>query len=66
MTFAAKDRSDVSGYVTGGGNPDWKATHQAAQRTAWAVRVLVDAGTRMVGKTITQLSRPSVGRSVRA
>ena len=27
LTFAAKDIFDVVGYVTGGGNPDWKATH---------------------------------------
>ena len=44
LTFAAKDIFDVAGYVTGGGNPDWQATHVAATRTAWAVQVLVDAG----------------------
>jgi amidase len=53
LTFAAKDIFDVVGYVTGGGNPDWKATHEAARRTAWAVSVLVAAGATMVGKTIT-------------
>jgi amidase len=53
LTFAAKDIFDIAGYVTGGGNPDWKATHGPAERTAWVVRVLVDAGATMVGKTIT-------------
>ena len=53
LTFAAKDILDVVGYVTGGGNPDWKATHEAAARTAWVVSVLVAAGATMVGKTIT-------------
>jgi amidase len=53
LTFAAKDIFDVVGYVTGGGNPDWKATHEAAGRTAWVVSVLVAAGATMVGKTIT-------------
>lgn len=53
LSFAAKDIFDVAGYVSGGGNPDWKATHAAATSTAWAVRVLVDAGATMVGKTIT-------------
>jgi amidase len=53
LTFAAKDIFDVVGYVTGGGNPDWKATHEAALRTAWVVSVLVAAGATMVGKTIT-------------
>ncbi len=53
LTFAAKDIFDVVGYVTGGGNPDWKATHEAASRTAWVVSILVAAGATMVGKTIT-------------
>jgi amidase len=53
LTFAAKDIFDVVGHVTGGGNPDWKATHEAATRTAWAVGALVVAGATMVGKTIT-------------
>jgi amidase len=53
LTFAAKDIFDVVGYVTGGGNPDWKATHDPAKRTAWVVSRLVEAGATMVGKTIT-------------
>jgi len=53
LTFAAKDIFDIAGHVTGGGNPDWKATQPAAQQTAWAVQVLVDAGATMVGKTLT-------------
>jgi amidase len=53
LTFAAKDIFDVAGYVTGGGNPDWKATHEAATQTTWVVSVLVAAGATMVGKTIT-------------
>ena len=44
LAFAAKDIFDVAGHVTGGGNPDWKATHAPAQRTAWVVQTLVDAG----------------------
>lgn len=53
LTFAAKDIFDVAGHVTGGGNPDWRATHAPAERTAWAVEALVDASASMVGKTIT-------------
>ena len=53
LTFAAKDIFDIAGYVTGGGNPDWKATHGPAERTAWVVKVLTEAGATMVGKTIT-------------
>ena len=53
MTFAAKDIFDIKGFVTGGGNPDWKATQNPAEQTAWAVQMLVDAGAVMVGKTLT-------------
>ena len=64
LTFAAKDIFDVAGHVTGGGNPDWKATHRAAGRTAWAIQVLVDAGATMVGKTVTdELTRAYSGRT---
>jgi amidase len=54
LSFAAKDIFDVAGYVTGNGNPDWKAAHEAAEKTAWAVQVLVEAGATMIGKTITE------------
>ncbi len=65
LTFAAKDIFDVSGHVTGGGNPDWKATHDAAGKTAWVVQVLVNAGATMVGKTITdELTRGIFGENV--
>ena len=40
LNFAAKDIFDVVGHITGGGNPDWKSTHQAAQRNAWVVQTL--------------------------
>jgi amidase len=64
LTFAAKDIFDVVGYVTGGGNPDWQATHAAATRTAWAVQVLVDAGATMVGKTLTdEITRGILGEN---
>ena len=64
LTFAAKDIFDVAGHVTGGGNPDWQATHEAAQRTAWVVQTLVDAGASMVGKTHTdELTRGILGEN---
>ena len=65
LTFAAKDIFDVAGHVTGGGNPDWKATHSPAERNAWVVQTLVDAGAEMVGKTITdELTRGIFGENV--
>ena len=53
LTFAAKDVFDVAGHVTAGGNPDWKATHEPAARTAWAVTALVEVGATLIGKTVT-------------
>ena len=53
LTFAAKDLFDVQGLVTGCGNPDWAATHTAAERSAAAVEALLNAGATLVGKTIT-------------
>ena len=64
LTFAAKDIFDVAGHVTGGGNPDWKATHTSAERTAWTVQTLVEAGATMVGKTHTdELTRGILGEN---
>ena len=64
LAFAAKDIFDVAGHVTGGGNPDWKATHAPAQRTAWVLQTLVDAGATMVGKTHTdELTRGIFGEN---
>src|SRR5271170_5334518 len=37
LTFAVKDLIDVGGSLTGGGNPDWLASHSAARRSASAV-----------------------------
>jgi Asp-tRNA(Asn)/Glu-tRNA(Gln) amidotransferase A subunit family amidase len=34
LTFAVKDMFDVAGIVTGGGSPDWLASHGPAARTA--------------------------------
>ncbi len=53
LTFAAKDLFDIDGTVTGCGNPDWASSHGPAQKSAWAVRTLLDAGADLVGKTIT-------------
>ena len=44
LRFAAKDLLDVAGHVTGGGNPDWRATHGPAAADAVAIARLVRAG----------------------
>lgn len=65
LSFAAKDIFDVAGHVTGGGNPDWKATHQPAGRNAWVVEALTKAGATMAGKTLTdELTRGIFGENV--
>jgi amidase len=53
-TFAVKDIFDVEGTITGRGNPDWLASHGPAPANAPAVQALLDAGARLVGKTITE------------
>jgi amidase len=53
LTFAAKDLFDVTGYPTGGGNPDWARYNPVPTRHAWAVQRLLDAGATLIGKTIT-------------
>ncbi|HKY95336.1 MAG TPA: amidase [Kiloniellales bacterium] len=53
VTFLAKDIFDVAGFVTGCGNPDYAKAHAPATAHAWAVQRLLDAGARLIGRTIT-------------
>lgn len=53
-TLAVKDIFDVAGYPTGRGNPAWERQAAPASRTASAVRKLLDAGARFIGKTQTE------------
>jgi amidase len=53
LSFAVKDLIDVAGHVTGGGNPDWLRTHEAAPRSAPVVEQLLASGAMLSGKTIT-------------
>ena len=53
LRFAVKDLIDVAGFRTGGGNPDWLATHAPAERHAACVARLLGAGARLDGKTMT-------------
>ena len=52
LTFAAKDMFDIEGLVTGGGNPDWLATHEPAKSTAPSVKACLDAGAHLIGIAI--------------
>lgn len=51
--FAAKDLFDVAGRHTGCGNPTWRDTHAPAIRHAAVVRMLLQAGAALAGKTRT-------------
>lgn len=53
LTLAVKDVFDVRGLRTGAGNPAWRAQQAVAPQTATAVRLLLTAGARWVGKTVT-------------
>ena len=53
LSFAVKDLFDVAGYPTSGGQPLLLAMSGIKTQTAATVQKLLDAGARMVGKTIT-------------
>jgi len=53
LTFAVKDFFDVAGLPTGAGSPEWLATHAVPTASAPVVDRLLDAGARLVGKTMT-------------
>jgi amidase len=53
LTFGVKDLFDIAGTVTGCGNPTWAATHFPAVAHAVVVELLLQAGARCRGKTIT-------------
>jgi len=52
LTLTVKDVVDVADAVTGGGNPRWAQTHSPAPAHAAAVRLLLDAGMSVVGKSV--------------
>jgi amidase len=53
LRLAVKDLIDVADAPTGAGNPDWAASHAAAEADAACVALLRGAGARVVGKTLT-------------
>jgi amidase len=52
LTVAVKDMYDLDGTRTGGGNPEWLASHRPAMRNAAAVERLLGSGADIIGKTI--------------
>lgn len=53
LSFSVKDLFNVAGYPTGGGQPLVLAMSGIKNETAPAVQLLLDAGARFVGKTVT-------------
>lgn len=53
LSFAAKDVFDIAGTRTGYGHPTWLETHPPAETTAEAVRLVLGAGAKLVGRTIS-------------
>ncbi|XP_010468543.1 PREDICTED: outer envelope protein 64, mitochondrial-like [Camelina sativa] len=45
-------RFDVKDYITGFGSPQWKKTHEAAEKTAVVITTLLKHGATCVGNTI--------------
>lgn len=65
LCFGVKDLFDIAGYPTGGGNPIVLARSGIKARTAPAVQRLLDAGARLVGKTVTdELAFSMTGHNV--
>ena len=65
LRLAVKDLFDVEGLPTACGVLDWPKAGIPAERTAWSVQALLDAGATMVGKTITeQLAASLVGQNI--
>ena len=53
LTFGLKDIYDITGRVTGCGNPDWARTHDAATQHSHVAEKLLAAGADLVGMTHT-------------
>ncbi|PON55921.1 Amidase [Parasponia andersonii] len=52
LSFAISDIFEVKDHLTGFGNPDWRRTHEAAEKTALVVTALLKNGAKCVGRTV--------------
>ena len=63
--FVVKDLFDVAGTPTRAGSPDWNRQRPHPDRHAAAVEKLLDAGAKLIGKTITdEISLGILGENV--
>jgi amidase len=52
LSAAVKDMYDIAGYRTGGGSPEWLATHKPTAANSPIVQKILDAGATIIGKTV--------------
>lgn len=65
LSFAVKDIFEIKGRVTGFGSPDWKRTHDEAEKTAAVITSLLKKGATCVGSTVLdELSFGITGENV--
>lgn len=64
LTFAVKDLFDVVGHAKSCGSPDWERTHDRAAKDAFAVSACLEAGARLLGRTVMdELAYSLTGRN---
>lgn len=65
LTASVKDLYDIAGHSTGAGNPQWLESHPVPNEHAEVVKLMLEAGVNVIGKTITEeLAYSLVGENV--
>jgi amidase len=65
LTASVKDLFDIAGHQTGAGNPQWLSSHSVPDEHAEIVKQMLEAGVKVIGKTITEeLAYSLVGENI--
>lgn len=65
LTASVKDLFDIAGHPTGAGNPQWLMSHSVPDNHAEVVKLILEAGISVIGKTITdELAYSLLGENV--
>jgi len=65
LTASVKDLFDIAGHPTGAGNPQWLSSHSVPDEHAEIVKQMLEAGVKVIGKTITEeLAYSLVGENI--
>ena len=54
LTASVKDLFDIAGHPTGAGNPQWLMSHSVPENHAEVVKLVLEAGVSVIGKTISE------------